>query len=132
MPQYSFKNKGIESCNLQKSRLLKLFERHAQIENLGANLQQKYSCRIKTILLANTGKYQTQMSEIFNYLPKIARYLIALRWNERYQRKGATMRSLSYLIINIWNERYLRHATTRSRPLNKNYLTLKKFTKLSM
>lgn len=82
MPQYSFKDKAIDSYDLQKSSLLKPFELDAQIKNFGVNLQQKYSRERRTILLGNTAKYR-QMWEILDYLRERARYCISVKKLER-------------------------------------------------
>jgi len=72
MSQYFFKNKAVERSDLQKSEFFKFFQRPAEIESHNINLQPKYSCQRKTMLLANTGKYQTKIFEIFSYFPEIA------------------------------------------------------------
>jgi hypothetical protein len=102
MSQHFFKDKAVERYDLQKSKLLTPFGCQAQIKNFKANLQPEYSCQRKTMLLANTGKYQTQIFEIFSYFPEIARYWIAVRCS--HVDKSGTLRSAiapQYLVINI-------------------------------
>lgn len=91
MSHNSLKDKALENYDLQKSKFLKPFECHVQINNFGDNLQPKYSRRRKTILLADRAKYR-QMCEVLGYFPKIVGDWIAVGWNERYLRH-VSMRS---------------------------------------
>jgi hypothetical protein len=92
MSQHFFKDKAVERYDLQKSRLLTAFGCQDPMKNFGANLQPKYSCQRKTMLLASRSEFTTRMCKRLGYLAEIVRYWIALGWNERYQRKGAQER----------------------------------------
>lgn len=79
MSQHFFKDKAVERYDLQKSKLLKSFGCQDRIKNFKANLQPKYSCQRKTMLLAKRSEFTTRMSKILGYLPEIAFGWIAVR-----------------------------------------------------
>lgn len=100
MSQHFFKDKAVERYDLQKSKLLTPFGCQDRMKNFKANLQPKYSCQRKTMLLAFAGEFTTRMCKVLGYLPEIAFGWIAVR-------------------CSIWIP--AARSGARSRPLNKNY-----------
>ncbi|WP_341526573.1 helix-turn-helix domain-containing protein [Nostoc sp. UHCC 0302] len=90
MSEDSSQDKLFDSYDLQESKFLTPFQQKALLKNLQANLQPEYRRRIEIMLLADTGKSQSQICEIIGCSQEMARYWIGIaeagmahKWNER-------------------------------------------------
>ncbi len=90
MSEYSSQDKAFECYDMHESKFLTPFQRKALLKNLQANLQPEYRRRIEIMLLADTGKSQSQICEILSCSQEMARYWIGVaeaglahKWNER-------------------------------------------------
>ncbi|MEA5505596.1 helix-turn-helix domain-containing protein [Halotia wernerae UHCC 0503] len=81
---------AFENSEIHESKFLTPFQRKALLKHLQTNLQPEYRRRIEIMLLADTGKSQTQICEILGCSQEMARYWIGLaeaglahKWHER-------------------------------------------------
>ncbi|WGV28405.1 helix-turn-helix domain-containing protein [Halotia branconii] len=90
MSHYLHQNTTIDNSEIHESKFLTPFQRKALLKHLQTKLQPEYRRRIEIMLLADTGKSQTQICEILGCSQEMARYWIGLaeaglahKWHER-------------------------------------------------
>ncbi|MBH8562119.1 helix-turn-helix domain-containing protein [Nostoc sp. CENA67] len=90
MSKHFSKPKEFEKYDVTYSKYLTSFQRKVLLKHLQDDLQPEYRRRLEIMLLADTGKSQTQICQILGCSQEMARYWIAVAqagmahtWNER-------------------------------------------------